>query len=165
MVRLYPDPCLRVPARPVTPGAPGAREAARCLREAYAQVEGLGLAAPQLGLESRVVLVELGQENMLLLNPRITYRSQERVVDTEGCLSFPGLHAGVARAREVTVEALLEDGSPVELSLQDLEARVIQHEIDHLDGILFVDHLPPRIREQLLAGYKAQREEEPSHTA
>jgi len=165
MVRLYPDPCLRVRARPVTPGSPEAREAARRLREAYAQVEGLGLAATQLGLESRVVLLEFGDDTLVLLNPQIASCSQERVVDTEGCLSFPGLHAGVSRAREVVVEALREDGSPVELTVRDLEARVAQHEIDHLDGVLFVDHLPPRMRKELLAGYSAQREEEPSHTA
>ncbi len=164
MIRLYPDPCLRVRARPLRPGTDEAREASRLLRQEFAQVEGLGLAATQLGLPYRAVLVEIGEEQLLLLNPEVTFRSEERVVDSEGCLSLPGLQAGVARAAGVEVGALREDGSPVKLGVQELEARVLQHEIDHLDGILFVDHLPAGLRKQLLAGYRAQREEVPSRT-
>ncbi len=164
MIRLYPDPCLRVPAESVSPGSAEAREASRCLRQVFAQVEGLGLAATQLGLPYRAVLVEIGEEELLLLNPEVTARSEERVVDSEGCLSLPGLQAGIARAEKIKIAALREDGSPVELRLQELEARVLQHEIDHLDGILFVDHLPAGLRKQLLAGYRAQREEVPSRT-
>ncbi len=164
MVRLYPDPCLRVCAEPVNPGSAEAGEACRCLRQTFAQVEGLGLAATQLGLPYRVVLVELGEEQLLLLNPEVTARSEERVVDSEGCLSLPGLQAGIPRAERMEVAALREDGSPVKLALQDLEARVLQHEIDHLDGILFVDHLPAGLRKQLLAGYRPEREEAASRT-
>ncbi len=164
MIHRYPDPCLRVAANTVTPESPEAREASRCLREAFAQVEGLGLAATQLGLPYRVILVELGGQHVLLIDPKIVARSAERVVDTEGCLSFPGLQAGVARAAAVKVHALHEDGTPVELDLEQLEARLLQHEIDHIDGILFVDHLPASIRKQLLVDYEAHKEVASSST-
>ncbi len=164
MVHRYPDPCLRVTAEAVTPGSPEAWEAARCLREAFAQVEGLGLAATQLGLPVRVILVEIGEQQLVLINPQIVACSADRVVETEGCLSFPGLQAGVARAAAVKVKALDEDGAPVELNLEQLEARLLQHEVDHLDGVLFVDHLPASIRRQLLVDYEGSKEVAPSAT-
>ncbi|MFO8034399.1 MAG: peptide deformylase [Candidatus Bipolaricaulota bacterium] len=164
MIRLYPDPCLRVRAGPLKPGTAEAREACRVLRQAFAQVEGLGLAATQLGLPHRALLVQVNEEQLLLLNPEITARSEDMVVDSEGCLSLPGLQAGVARAEAVQVAALGENGSSLELSLEGLEARVIQHEIDHLDGVLFVDHIPAGLRKQLLTGYRAQPEEATSRT-
>ncbi len=163
MIRLYPDPCLRVCAQPVSPSSPEASQAARSLRETFAQVEGLGLAATQLGLPYRVTLVQLGDEQYVLINPKLTGRSKERVVDSEGCLSLPGLEAGIARAQAVQIHALQEDGSPVELHAEDLQARVILHELDHLDGVLFVDHLPAGLRKQLLTGYKTTPKEATSH--
>ncbi len=164
MIHRYPDPCLRVTAEVVTPGSPEAWEAAQCLRQAFAQVEGLGLAATQLGLPFRVILVEIGGQQRVLINPQIVACSAERVVESEGCLSFPGLQAGVARAAAVKVKAYHEDGTSVELNLEELEARLLQHEVDHLDGVLFVDHLPASIRRQLLVDYKANKEVAPSAT-
>jgi len=143
MIRLYPDPVLRKVAKPAVPGSPEAKRTAQKLRETFAQVEGLGLAANQVGELVRVILVRLGEEELVLLNPEIVWRSAELETDSEGCLSLPGVAAEVARAKEIRVQALDEAGKPVSLELEDLEARLLQHEIDHLNGICFVDRLSP----------------------
>ena len=158
MIRLYPDPVLRKVAKPAVPGSPEAKRTAQKLRETFAQVEGLGLAANQVGELVRVILVRLGEEELVLLNPEIVWRSAELETDSEGCLSLPGVAAEVARAKEIRVQALDEAGKPVSLELEDLEARLLQHEIDHLDGVLYIDHLTAAARRQVLAEYQKLRE-------
>ena len=157
MIRTYPDPILRRRAREVAPGSEEAKATAQLLRRAFAEVEGLGLAANQVGKLTRVILVRLGDEERILLNPEVTWRSEELEVDTEGCLSLPGVEAEVARPREVGVSALDEEGGAVKLELEGLEARLLLHEIDHLDGVLYVDHLSAEERRRVLREYQRLR--------
>ncbi|MCX7750766.1 MAG: peptide deformylase [Candidatus Bipolaricaulota bacterium] len=154
----YPHPILRRRAKPVAPGSPEARRVAEALRAEFARLAAHGLAANQIGLPIRAILVRLGGEERVLLNPEVVARSAEVEVDWEGCLSLPGVEAEVPRAKEIRVRALGEDGSPVEFSLSDLEARVLQHEVDHLDGVLYVDLLPQGERRRVLAAYRQARE-------
>jgi peptide deformylase len=98
---------------------------------------GIGLAAPQVGIEKRVIVVDVGEDPLVLVNPRITAVEGEQV-GLEGCLSVPDMVGEVRRAAWVTVKGLNRRGWPVSLEGEGLLARVLQHEIDHLDGILFV---------------------------
>lgn len=95
----------------------------------------------------------------MFFNPEIIARSEELEVEWEGCLSLPGVEAEVPRAKEVVVRALDETGAPVELHLSELEARILQHEVDHLDGELYVDLLPRDERRRVLAEFRAAREQ------
>mgnify|MGYP000052911518 CR=1 FL=1 len=160
MIRLYPDPILRRRARPVTPGSPQALAVAAKLRAAFSQLEGLGLAANQVGELARVVLVRLGEEDWILLNPEVVWRSPELESDSEGCLSLPGVEAEVARPAEIKVRAQGEDGAVLTFELEGLEARLLLHEIDHLDGVLYIDHLAAPERRRVLREYRALREAE-----
>lgn len=158
MIRLYPDPILRRRAAEVEPGSPAAQEAAQRLREALSQLEGLGLAANQVGTLVRVVLARLGEREWVLINPEVVWRSPELETDSEGCLSLPGVEAEVARPKEIRVRALSEDGEELTFDLEGLEARLLLHEIDHLDGVLYIDHLAAAERRRVLREYRALRE-------
>jgi len=173
LVRVYPDPILRKPTYPVRPGGPEARAVAEALRGAFARVEGLGLAANQIGLLYRAAIVRLQEEGndsqdtppMVMLNPRILWRSPEIVVEEEGCLSLPGVWAEVPRAKVVRVEYQDEEGKRHILEAQDLNARLLQHELDHLDGVLFIDHLSVNERQRVLRVFRelqARKEGVPS---
>ncbi|MBC7093485.1 peptide deformylase [Candidatus Bipolaricaulota bacterium] len=165
MVRVYPDPILRRPARPVQPGSDEARLAAASLRRAFAELEALGLAANQIGFPVQVIVVRLGDEDQVLLNPAIVARSAEIEVDSEGCLSIPGVEAEVPRAAEVVVHAMDEEGRPVELTLAELEARLLQHEVDHLNGVLYVDHLPLSERRRILRAFREAQKQKKQVTS
>jgi len=102
--------------------------------------QGIGLAAPQLGVLRRVIVVQ-GQRVLALVNPKITKRSREKEKDIEGCLSFPGVFLEIKRAKEIEVKGLDIKGKKIKLKAKGLLARVIQHEIDHLNGILFINRL------------------------
>lgn len=132
---------------------------AEALRAAFGKIEALGLAANQIGLPMRAILVRIGDEERVLLNPQIVERSAELVVSWEGCLSLPGVEAEVPRAKDVLVHAQDETGARVELRLSDLEARVLQHEVDHLDGELYVDLLPKDERRRVLAEFRLAQEQ------
>jgi peptide deformylase len=100
---------------------------------------GIGIAAPQIGVKERVIIVDAGSEIKAFINPRIISRSFRKVEFEEGCLSVPGVFGMVKRSREVRVEAYDINGSKITIKASDLMADVLQHEIDHLDGILFID--------------------------
>jgi peptide deformylase len=102
--------------------------------------DGQGLAAPQIGVSERVIVAVLDERLVGLVNPEITWRSGEIVRDEEGCLSLPNQYVMVARDKAIGVKFLDVNGKPQELRLSDMNARVIQHEVDHLDGVLIVDH-------------------------
>jgi peptide deformylase len=108
---------------------------------------GIGLAAPQVGIDRQLIIVDIGQGLVALFNPRILKRSGSAVME-EGCLSLPGVHVKVKRARSVTVTGLNEHNEIVKLSATDLMARALQHEMDHLRGRVILDyaHLIDRIR-------------------
>jgi peptide deformylase len=115
--------------------------------------EGLGLAAIQIGVPKRLFVYDDSEKQdnpRVLINPVITAISDERALIDEGCLSFPGLYRPVERSAKVTITGLDHEGQPVEVTADGLLARVIQHEIDHLDGINFVAHLSDKERKAAL---------------
>jgi peptide deformylase len=145
-ILLAPDPALRRRARPVAEGDAEAVRALvpRMLAAMYA-APGIGLAAPQVGVPLRLAVIDLQPDDrrapIVLVNPEVVFASAETETREEGCLSLPGQYADVARPRAVTVRYLDEGGARREVTAEGLLARCIQHEIDHLDGVLFVDHL------------------------
>lgn len=123
--------------------------------DSMAAARGVGLAAPQLGVLKRVIVVDVSEQQpqhlpIALINPRVA-QGQGRQVGEEGCLSFPDMYSEVARYDLVVVEALDAAGEPVSLTATGFYARVLQHEIGHLDGGLFVDHVSP-LKRQLMRG-------------
>ncbi len=149
-VRRYGDPILRRKAAPVAAVTPEIKGLIADLVETMYDQVGLGLAAPQVGIPLRVIVVDddKGGGARPLINPAISARVGS-VVGEEGCLSLPGVFAPVERALWVEVRALDGDGLPLALEARGILARVIQHEIDHLDGILFIDHLDTVSRDRI----------------
>ena len=115
------------------------------------RANGVGLAAPQIGKGVRLAVIELyptslrrdlaKAEKVVVVNPKITWRSKEKAYDWEGCLSFPGVRGRVPRAKRIKVRYIDSEGQPVTAELSGFPARVFQHEIDHLDGVVYVDHI------------------------
>ena len=158
-----PDPRLRTRAQPVAPGQ--IDEAMQTLiddmLETMYAAPGIGLAATQVDVHQRLVVIDVSEERdqpLVLINPEITARQGSQTYQ-EGCLSVPEIFADVERADTITVKALDRHGQPFELEADGLLAVCIQHELDHLEGKLFVDYLSPLkrelVRKRLL---KAQRE-------
>jgi peptide deformylase len=152
-VRIYGDPALRTKARPVTEIDDTTRKLAEDMRETMHAYHGVGLAANQIGILQRILVVDVpleGDEHaaFTLINPKIESRSGSEEGE-EGCLSIPGIYENVKRALQIRVTALDEHGKPVDLVAGGYLARAIQHEIDHLDGVLFVDRLS-LLKRQLL---------------
>ena len=138
----YPAPVLRKKAAPIERVTP---EMARFMDEMVETMyagNGVGLAAPQVGISLRIIVVDVGDGPIHLANPAIIAREDSQT-GVEGCLSLPNLHGDVTRAMKVTVRGLNIHGKKVTLSGEGLWARAMQHEIDHLDGILFTDHAAP----------------------
>jgi peptide deformylase len=146
LVRQYPDPALRVPANSVTEVDDEVRNLVERMAEVMRRSHGVGLAAPQIGVLRRVFVYRAGADDpvRVLINPELGEKSDETEVDTEGCLSLLGGEVTVQVERHVRVVAqgLDESGAPVEVEAEGLEARVIQHELDHLDGVLIIDRAP-----------------------
>jgi peptide deformylase len=148
-VRRYGDPVLRQKARAVAEVTPEIRALIDDMIETMHNEIGVGLAAPQVGIPLRLLVMDDGKGRArAFVNPAITERRGAAVAE-EGCLSIPGIFADVERSEWVRVEAADEDGKPVALELRGFPARVVQHEIDHLDGVLFVDRLPPVTRDRI----------------
>ena len=145
-MRYYGDPVLRRKAKPVDVITDDLRALAADMTATMRDAGGIGLAANQVGDLRRIVLVDVSAGKTpaafrIVVNPRIVRRTGSHT-DEEGCLSLPGLRAPVRRAMEARIEGLGLDGQPVAIEAAGLEARAFQHEIDHLDGILFTDRLP-----------------------
>jgi len=148
-VRRYGDPILRRKAEPVLAITPEIKQLIADLVETMYHQVGIGIAAPQVGVSLRVIVVDDGEGGVRpLVNPVITAEGG-RAIAEEGCLSIPGIFAPVERAEWVEVEALDGDGHPLRFQAQGLLARVIQHEIDHLDGLLFIDRLDKATRDRI----------------
>ncbi len=124
--------------------------------------KGVGLAANQVGVDRRVAVVDADGTRIALVNPRIV-ESEGKATQEEGCLSIPDIFADVTRPAAVTLEALDAEGQPYRLEATGLLARAIQHEIDHLDGILFLDHLGPMKRRMLLSRWKKHHQDDASY--
>ena len=149
-VRRYGDPVLRRRAVPVGEVTPQIRRLVEDMTETMYDEVGIGLAAPQIGHSLRLLVVgdEEGRGVQALVNPVIT-ESGGTVTAEEGCLSLPGIFADVTRAQWVKLEAQDLEGGPIALTARGLRARVFQHEIDHLDGVLFIDRLDPVTRDRI----------------
>ena len=151
----YPDPRLRRRALPVVQVDDEVRNLVDDMAETMYQAPGIGLAAIQVDVPKRVVVIDISAERnrlQVFINPEIRTRDGEQVME-EGCLSVPGVYDEVVRANRVRVAALDRDGTPFEIEAEGLLATCIQHEIDHLDGKVFVDYLSKlkqqRIRKKL----------------
>jgi peptide deformylase len=159
-VRQYPDPILRMRANEVGEFDEALAALVERMERLMSEARGVGLAAPQLGILRRVLIYRTGEEEPLvaLVNPRVLESSDETDVDQEGCLSLAAasIVVDVERPSRVTVEATSPAGEPVRLEAGELEARVIQHEIDHLDGVLIIDRTTPEQRRGALAQLRPQ---------
>jgi peptide deformylase len=149
-VRRYGDPVLRRKAEPVGPITAELRALVDDMIDTMYDEAGIGLAAPQVGVSLRLMVVGHDDRKgpQAIVNPVITDRGGE-VTAEEGCLSIPGIFANVTRSEWVQVEATDLEGRPVSLRGRGLFARVLQHELDHLDGVLFIDRLDPVARDRI----------------
>ena len=143
----YPDPELKKHAAPVTVITDKTRELVKDMAETMYDAPGVGLAAPQIGVLQRVIVIDVSgkdeaPELIVAINPEIVHAEGE-AFEEEGCLSIPKFSANVRRHARVVVKALNLDGEELTYRCDDLLAIAFQHEIDHLDGILFIDHLSP----------------------
>ncbi len=156
-VRKFGDPVLRTKALPVERFDEALRAEVERMGELMHDALGVGLAATQLGVLHRVLVFRAHSEDPLgvLVNPQIEWESEERETAEEGCLSLPGVHVEVERALALRVRARDQDGREQVLELEGLAARIVQHEIDHLDGILILDRIS---REQRKLAMQAMRE-------
>ncbi len=165
-IRLYPDPVLRVQCAPVEEFGPDLKHLVADMIETMHEAPGVGLAAPQVGVELRVAVVDAtaGMDPdavRVLVNPRVV-DSAGVDTDTEGCLSIPDFTEKVTRPASVRIAATDLEGSPFEMDAEDIEARVIQHELDHLDGVLFVDRLRGLRRQRARSFLRRLLESEPA---
>lgn len=154
-ILIHPDPRLKKPAEPVTQVTDELRAAADDMLKTMYDAPGIGLAGPQIGLMSRIIVMDCVKDKdaaprpMVLLNPAVTWASEETRTYEEGCLSIPDQYAEVTRPAEVAVRWMDLDGATQEERFAGLWATCVQHEIDHLDGRLFIDYLTP-LKRQLI---------------
>lgn len=152
-IRLLGDPVLRRKAKEVSQIDEHVLSLIKDMFEVMYASDGVGLAAPQLGVSLRIIVMDDGKPRAMI-NPQIVYRSEEKIVGEEGCLSVPEIFENVERSKEVIVKYKDENGTEQEEKFVDYSARIVQHEYDHLDGILFIDLIPAErraaIREKLL---------------
>jgi peptide deformylase len=161
-VRILGDPILRQRANEVAEISEATRELIRDMFETMYAEEGVGLAAPQVGIGERIIVVDPQQDDLpafALINPQIVEASKETEKGEEGCLSIPGLRELVERSYSVMVRGLTPEGENREWNLEGLPARIIQHEVDHLDGVLFIDRVSPLKRKMLLAKWQKVKPE------
>ena len=164
-IRILGDPVLREPAVPIEEVDEDVRRLVRDMLETMYHAQGIGLAAPQIGISQRVIVVDLGESDedgagtVALVNPEVVESSRKKDRAPEGCLSIPGMEEVVERPATVTVRGLDPDGEAVSLEASGLFGRALQHEIDHLDGVLFIDRVSPLKRRLLLRKWQKAQEE------
>jgi len=130
-------------------------DTAKQMLEIIRQDKGVGIAGPQIGVMKRIFVVHIeGDEERIFINPSILETSQETVKFEEGCLSVPGIYVDVVRSESVKIQAWNEKGRPFTLETKGLLARVIQHEYDHLEGVIFLDRISEQKRKRLMAKYE-----------
>jgi peptide deformylase len=156
-----PDPQLRLVSKPVAAVDGRVRQLADEMLETMYEAPGIGLAAIQIGVPERIVVIDLAKkdeprEPKVFINPEIVAASEETNVYEEGCLSIPEYYEEVERPARVTVRFLDRDGKPQEIEADGLLATCLQHEIDHLDGKLFIDHLSKLKRDRVIKKFAKQ---------
>lgn len=156
----YGDPRLERVSEPITEVTPELRRLVRDMFETMYFTNGVGLSAPQVGVNKRLLVIDTSggedrNKQVVLLNPVILEQTGEQR-GQEGCLSFPGFYASVTRANQVKVRGVGLDGKPAEVEGTELLARALLHEIDHLDGILFIQRMKKADREAILKKLKKQ---------
>lgn len=155
----YPEEVLRREADPIDDIDQEIRDLADNMTEIMFREEGVGLAAPQVGVGKKLIVVNLEDDFHILINPEIVDRSEEEEVMEEGCLSVPGPEAPVSRLTKVTVKGVDLEGNEVELTREGMAARVFQHEVDHINGKLYIDHLSGAERSLVLREYRKEQVE------
>ena len=157
----YPDPRLHKVAQPVAQVDARIQTLVKDMLETMYDAQGIGLAATQIDVHERVVVIDVSEERnepLVLINPEITWASEEKQLGEEGCLSVPGIYDGVERSTSVKVKALDENGNSREIAAEGMLAICMQHEMDHLLGKVFVEYLSPlkrnRIKTKLVKAQK-----------
>lgn len=150
-VLTFPDERLRKIAKPVASVTPEIQQICDDMLETMYAEEGIGLAATQVDIHQRIIVIDISEERnqpMVLINPEMIKKTGDCSIE-EGCLSIPGARAFVPRAAEITIKALDRDGKEFQFDADDLLAICVQHELDHLEGKLFVDYLSPLKRQRI----------------
>ncbi len=158
-ILVLPDARLRAVADPIPQVDESVRQLARDMLETMYDAPGIGLAAPQIGELKRIVVMDLSKEGepknpVVMINPEILKYSEETVTTEEGCLSIPEIYYDVERPAEVTVRYTDLEGKTVETDAKDKFAICIQHELDHLDGVLYIDYLSRLKRDRVLKKFQ-----------
>jgi peptide deformylase len=158
-ILILPDPRLRAIADPIEKIDDGIRQLAKDMLETMYDAPGIGLAAPQIGEMKRIVVMDLAKEEepadpLVMINPEILAISDETVTTEEGCLSIPELYYEVERPAEVTVRYTDLEGQTVEREAKERFAICVQHELDHLDGVLYIDYLSRLKRDRVLKKFQ-----------
>jgi peptide deformylase len=151
-VRKFGDPVLRTSARPVDRFDDALRDQVQRMGELMTDALGVGLAATQLGVLNRVLVYRVHQQAPFaaLVNPQVEWSGDDEEIMEEGCLSLPAVHVDVERPVHIRVQARDEHGEPITIEASGLEARVIQHEVDHLDGVLVLDRISRQQRKEAM---------------
>lgn len=166
-IRIYPDPALRQPADKIEKITPEIQDLAKKMIEIMRESNGIGLAATQVGVNQCLFVVDVDPENQntpedllknqVFINPEIISKSG-KVLEEEGCLSFPGLFATTTRPGRISMRAQDIDGNEVTINIDGVYAKVIDHEVDHLNGVLFIDKLTPASRQKLSTQIKKMQD-------
>ena len=160
----YPHPVLKQKTEKVEKVDNEIKKLLDDMLETMYASNGCGLAAPQIGVSKRIVVIDIAREDeeptpLYMVNPEIVWRSEEKVCGEEGCLSVPGQRAEVERFASVKIKYLDYEGKEQELLAEDFLAIAVQHELDHLDGVLYIDHLSRLKRQMLLKKLEKFRKE------
>uniref|UniRef100_A0A7C4U7D2 Peptide deformylase n=1 Tax=candidate division WOR-3 bacterium TaxID=2052148 RepID=A0A7C4U7D2_UNCW3 len=143
-IRIYPDPILKIVVNKVEKIDDNVRKIVKKMFKAMEEEDGIGLAANQMGFNMRIIVAKIPESpSYVFINPEIIEKEGEDIME-EGCLSFPGVSVNIVRASKIKVKGLNLDGKEIEQVFDGLIARVIQHEVDHLNGITIVDYLSPQ---------------------
>jgi peptide deformylase len=162
-LHLLGSPVLRQHSVPIQAVDDDVRRLIADMFETMDAAKGIGLAANQVGVARRIAVVDADEDRFVMVNPRIV-EAEGRATAEEGCLSIPEIYGDVSRPDRVVIEALDAEGQPYRKEATGLKARAIQHEIDHLDGILFLDHLSLVKRQILLAKWRREHKDDAGYT-
>jgi peptide deformylase len=154
-IRLFGDPILRTAAEPVTDFDKQLRSLVKDLTQTLDDAQGAGLAAPQIGVGLRVFAYAVGSERGYLVNPVLEFPDEDEQEGEEGCLSFPGIYYDVKRRLNTVARGFTDRGDPVQVVGTEVLARCLQHETDHLDGVLFIDRMDTATRKLAMREIRA----------